>query len=196
LDQARIKGLFDELGNVDRIETLLSLPPSDFSGSRSLFYFTPDYKVAVHYAGYAKRRGNAESVVIVSFKIPNSAIESLTAPDIQRIYWPNDEWKELIWRSCTNAQLPRHLRKYRNALLVIGTISKKPNSAYYAMASWQDVTEECLLRLPTTTNVQYVISGEEEGREFLLEHGARDLKVQPFIRSEFERLLAIDFFCG
>ncbi|KAH8587758.1 hypothetical protein B0O99DRAFT_665269 [Bisporella sp. PMI_857] len=180
IDQGRIAGLFDETGTLDRISTLLSSAPSDFSGTRSLFYFTPDHHVAVHYAAYAKRRANYESVVIVCLRIPNAAIESLSGPDIQRIYWPSNEWKELVWRCRTVTPLPLYLRKYRQAILVIGTVSRKPDSIYYAMDSWQQVTETCLLQVgPSGQNnptVQYVFSGEEEGCEFLIENGARNIK--------------------
>ncbi len=194
LDQGRIAGLFDEAGTLDRISTLLSSAPSDFSGTRSLFYFTPDHKVAVYYAAYAKRRANCESVVIVCLRIPNAAIESLSAPYIQRIHWPSNEWKELIWRCRTVRSLPSYLRKYRQAVLVIGTVSRKPDSIYHAMNSWDQVTETCLLRVgPSGQNnpaVQYVFSGEEEGCEFLIENGARNIKVFPFPQSELETWLA------
>ena len=194
LDQARIAGLFDKRGVLNRIGTLLSNPPTDFSGTRSLFYFTPDYRVAEYYAAYAKRRANCESVVIVSLPIPNAAIESLSASDIQRIYWPSPEWKELVWRCRTRRSLPPHLRKYRQALFVIGTTSKKPDYVYYEMRSSEEVTEDCLLRVGTSGQsnpaVQYVFSGEEEGQEFLVEHCAQNIKVFPYRQSELQGWLA------
>jgi hypothetical protein len=194
LDQGRIAGLFDEAGILDRISTLLSSAPSDFSGTRSLFYFTPDHQVAVYYAAYAKRRANCESVVIVCLRIPNAAIESLSARDIQRIYWPSNEWKGLIWRCRTVKSLPSYLRKYRQAILVIGTVSGKPDSIYHAMNSWQQATETCLLRVgPSGQNnstVQYAFSGEEEGCEFLIENGARNIKIFSYPPSELETWLA------
>jgi hypothetical protein len=193
IDQGRIAGLFDETGTLDRIETLLSSAPSDFSGTRSLFYFTPDYQVAQYYAAYAKRRANCESVVIVCLHIPNTAIESLLPPEIQYIYWPSSEWKELVWRCRTQQSLPSYLRKYRQAVLMIGTTSRKPDLVYYAMGSWEAVTEDCLLRVGSNQNspaVQYVFSGEEEGREFLVEHGARNIKVFPYPQFELEAWLA------
>jgi hypothetical protein len=193
MDQGRIAGLFDETGTLDRIETLLSSAPSDFSGTRSLFYFTPDYQVAQYYAAYAKRRANCESVVIVCLHIPNTAIESLLPPEIQYIYWPSSEWKELVWRCRTQQSLPSYLRKYRQAVLMIGTTSRKPDLVYYAMGSWEAVTEDCLLRVGSNQNspaVQYVFSGEEEGREFLVEQGARNIKVFPYPQFELEAWLA------
>jgi hypothetical protein len=193
LDQGRIAGLFGKTGALDRIGTLLSAVPSDFGGARSLFYFTPDYKVAQYYASYAKRRAKCESVVIVCLRIPNAAIESLSAPKIQYIYWPSSEWKELIWRCRTQQPLPSHLRKYKQAVLVIGTTSRRPHLVYHAMESWEAVTEDCLVRVGSGQNnpaVQYAFSGEEEGFEFLVEHGARNIKVFPYPQSELEAWLA------
>ncbi|KAJ9193586.1 hypothetical protein DTO164E3_7842 [Paecilomyces variotii] len=194
LDQGRIAGLFDEAGTLDRISTLLSSAPSDLSGTRSLFYFTPDHHVAEYHAAYAKRRANCESIVIVCLRIPNAAIESLSASDVQCIYWPSNEWKELIWLCRTVKSLPLHLRKYRQAILVIGTVSRKPDSVYHAMNSWQQVTETCLFRVgpPGQKNltIQYVFSGEEDGCQFLIENGARNMKIFPYPQSELEAWLA------
>jgi hypothetical protein len=194
LDQGRIAGLFDETGTLSRIETLLSSPPSDFSGTRSLFYFTPDYQVAQYYAAYAKRRANCESVVIVCLSIANAAIERLSGTEVQRLYWPSPEWKELVWRSRTKQTLPSRLRKYRLATLLIGTISRKPDLVYQAMESWGEVTDSCLLRVGSSgqgkPSVQYVFSGEEEGRELLVNEGARNIKVFPYPESELEAWLA------
>ena len=75
IDQARIVRLFDEHGDVAHFQSLQSQAPTDFAGNRSRYYFTPDYKVAQYYAGYAKRRVSCESVVIVTLRIPNAAIE-------------------------------------------------------------------------------------------------------------------------
>ncbi|PNY23805.1 Uncharacterized protein TCAP_06253 [Tolypocladium capitatum] len=195
IDQGRITGLFDEAGALD-IGTLLSSAPSDFSGTRSLFYFTLDYEVAEYYAAFAKRRAECESVVIVCLRIPNTALESLSAPEIQRIYWPSSEWKELVWRCRTNEPIPLRLRKYRQAVLTIGSISRKPNYTYRTIRSFEEVTERSLLEVRRSGRnvpaIQYVFSGQEEGREFLVEHGVRDLKVFPFPQSELEAWLASD----
>lgn len=194
LDQGRIAGLFNEAGRSDRIGVLLSTAPSDFSASQSLYYFTPDRKVAEYYAAYAKRRANCESVVILCLRIPDAAIESLSPPDIQRLHWPSTEWKELIWHSRTQKQpLPSHLRKYREALLVIGTASKKPGATYYALQSWEGLTDRYLLRVGGQSEpaIQYVFSSEEDGgHEFLVEHGGQDIKVFPYPQSELETWLA------
>jgi hypothetical protein len=150
--------------------------------------------VAEYYAAFAKRRANCESVVIVCLHIPNAAIENIPAPDIQHVHWPSDEWKELVWRCRTGRSLPLHLRKYRQALLVIGTVARKPDRAYYAMNSCQQVTEKCVLRIGASDQndpaIQYAFSGEEAGCEFLMENGARNIKVFPYPVSELHVWLA------
>ncbi|KAK3943324.1 hypothetical protein QBC46DRAFT_420745 [Diplogelasinospora grovesii] len=170
-NQAHIAGLFDE--------------PSDFSGFHGRFYFTPDYQVAEYHAYWAKKRiGQLGTVAIVRLCIPNTARESLSAPDIQKIFWPSPEWKELVWRSRTQRQLPSRLEKYEEAVLVVGTTSRKPHSFYRAIKSWDEVTEKCVLRAGTSVqghpSVQYVFSGGKKGRDFLVKNGAQNIRVFPY----------------
>ncbi|KAK0623970.1 hypothetical protein B0T14DRAFT_517332 [Immersiella caudata] len=194
MDQARTNGLFDEAGALSNISTLLSPTPSDFSSARALFYFTPDIKVAEHYASYAKRRAQCESVVILCLCIPNAAIEALSEPDIRRLYWPSDDWKNLVWCCRTRQKLPTRLRSYRNALLIIGTISRRPDSVYHALGSWEDVTERFLLKVGANGGgamaTQYVVTGEDEGCEWLEENGARNIKVFPYTSIDLGSWLA------
>ncbi|KAL8313232.1 hypothetical protein RB593_007429 [Gaeumannomyces tritici] len=124
MDQARIAGLFDNAGVLDNIGALLSSPPSDFGATRGLLYFASDYKAAEYYAAYAKRRANCESVVMVCVSLPNETIDNMEAPELQRLFWPTPQWKQLVWHSKTGKALPKPLRKYRDALLIVGTISK------------------------------------------------------------------------
>lgn len=190
IDQGRITGLMDEQGRLSRIEALLSSAPTDFGGRKSLFYFTPDFEVAKYYAAYAKRRANVESVVMIRIEIPNHAIENMDDGEIQRIYWPNPEWKKLIWHCRTRQLLPKLLRKYQTATLIIGTISRKPSSAYYEIQSWEQVSESCVLKIDGPNGcraaIQYVFSGEEEGEDFLITQAANSLAVFPFSGSELQ----------
>lgn len=194
MDRGRTNGLFNDAGALSNIRVLMSHPPSDFSSSRSLFYFTPDIRVAEFYASYAKRRAAYESVVMIRLRIPNAAIESLSEPDIQRLYWPSNDWKELVWRCRTSQILPSRLRRYRNALLIIGTISRKPDARYHALSTWEDITERYLLKVGANrdrgTTVQYVFSGEDEGCEWLKENGARDIRVFPYPSAQLRLWLA------
>jgi len=147
IDQGRIRGLFDESGNLADISKLESERPTDFSPLLPLYYFSPDIKVAEHYASYAKNRSISESIVIVCLTIPNSAIESLQKPDIHQLFFPDPEWKELVWRSHRRMKLPTHLGLYQQAILVIGTISKGPHRMFVNLNSSQEVTEKHVLRV-------------------------------------------------
>ncbi|EJT79377.1 hypothetical protein GGTG_04461 [Gaeumannomyces tritici R3-111a-1] len=179
MDQARMAGLFDNAGVLDNISTLLSSQPSDFSATRGLLYFASDYKVAEYYAAYAKHRANCESVVMICVSLPKETIDNMEAPELQRLFWPTPQWKQLVWRSKTGKRLPKPLRKYRDALLIIGTISKGAARMFENMQSWEDMTGDCILRVgpPNRRNpaVQYVFSGDEEGQEFLLDNGKFDV---------------------
>jgi hypothetical protein len=189
MDKARINNLWDDNTNVVHLPALATQPPSDFSGTRTMYYFTPDYKVAECYAAYAKRRGKCESVVIISISIPNAAIERLESTEIQRLYWPSPEWKELVWLSRRSNPVPRHLRKYRQAMLVIGNTAKCPDVMYGKLDTWEAVREKHLLKVngPAVFGaVQYVFSGEEDGIDWLMEHGARNLKAWPMTSQELE----------
>jgi len=192
LDKGRIHGLFDNTGTVSNLTKLASQPPTDFSGRSTCFYFTPDYAIAKRYAEYAKGRAACESVVLVCFRIRNAAIESLSnTVAFQRVYWPSPEWKQVIWYCRTGKPFPSHLSKYRDALLMIGTISTKPNSTYDRLASWEQVSERHVLMQPSDQQqqqqqqprpgVQYVFSGSAEGEAYLLKSGLQEsIKVFPF----------------
>jgi len=184
IDRARISRLFDEAGAVPHLEALLSLWPTDFSGTRATFCFTPDYEVAELHAAYAKHRSSCESIVILRLPIPSASIESLSPPEIQRLYWPSDEWKELVW--CSRGL---HLRRYHESLLIIGTISREPDSQYRGLNCWEDITQHVLHVRMESPATQYVFSGEEEGDDFLMENGARDMEVFRYSRSELEEWL-------
>lgn len=193
IDQTRIARLLDQSGAVSRIETLLTSAPSDFSGTRSHFYFTSDYAISTYHAAYDKSRAPCEPIVIVCLRIPNAAIETLSPPDIQRISFPSNEWKELVWRKRTRRPFPPHLKKYREAALVIGTMAYKADLVYDRMKTWEEVTEENVFRVGKAGQengvIQYVFSGEEEGHEFLNQH-ARGVKVFAYPAAAREGFLA------
>ncbi|KAK4032093.1 hypothetical protein C8A01DRAFT_20795 [Parachaetomium inaequale] len=193
MDKARVTGLLDETGALSgSITKLLSTPPADFSSRWQDFYFTPSYQVAERYAIYAKRRVTCESVVIVCFCIKNAAVDALGDAEIQRVYWPSGEWKQLIWYCQRNEALPSSLIKYRKATLVIGTISRKPSHAYHQLESWEHISGNHVLMVGAAgqeqlAGVQYVFSGREDGENFLLENGLREsIKVFPLLSRELE----------
>ncbi|XDG05473.1 hypothetical protein ABKA04_005088 [Annulohypoxylon sp. FPYF3050] len=180
-DQGQIAGLFNKKGEVQRVEKLLSRPPLDFHGNRALFCFTPDYNMAKYYAAYAKRRANCESVVIVCISISKEAIDNLDESKVKRLYWPNPEWKEVVWRSKSSKAFTETLEAYEDALLIIGTTAKGPVRVFENMKTWEDVTDSCVLRDGFSNqgdpSEQYAFTSKREAREFLSQHGEFEVYV-------------------
>ncbi|KAL2415602.1 hypothetical protein ABEF95_000566 [Exophiala dermatitidis] len=106
ISKTRLQGLLDEDGNLSDITALLSPPPTDFLGRESGYYFTVEREVAVRYASYAKRRDGNGSNVILSVKLPNAAVESLPEGQLQKTYFPSEDWQRLIFQSRRRQRLP------------------------------------------------------------------------------------------
>lgn len=191
LDQARIRDLFDDNGNIARMRTLVSTPPTVFAKMTSSFYFAVDREVAVRYACWAKRRDTCQSAVVIHIAIPNSAIESLPATgDIQKAYWPTEEWKSLVWHCRRTERFSSDLHKFNKATLIIGTISTQPNHVYDRMDSPAEIQEKHVLKKKDgRPAVQYVFRGDE-GQGFLEDlcngTGTRNLVVYSLTTKEFE----------
>jgi hypothetical protein len=90
-----------------------------------------------------------------------------------------------VWH-CRNAKkLPSQLRKYKQALLIIGTIAKKPNRVYNDMDTFAQINERCVLKTKDGLNaVQYVFH-DDEGHEFLEELAPGSVTVHPVSATEF-----------
>ncbi|KAJ9130489.1 hypothetical protein NKR19_g9879 [Coniochaeta hoffmannii] len=161
LSQWRIRDLFDQNNRV--------IPAP--------FYFAIDRYMALYYANYAKHRDGVGSVVIIHIAIPNSATERLDATERQTLYWPDPNWREVVWNSRRGDALPRRLSRFAVATLIIGTVASKPQSVYNRLDSPDLITERFVLKNRDGRNaVQYVFL-EREGEEFLKEHGCRALTV-------------------
>ncbi|KAK0715474.1 hypothetical protein B0H67DRAFT_537883 [Lasiosphaeris hirsuta] len=186
ISQLYLDGLFDSNGNVVGISRLVSLPQTDFCRGPA-FYFVVDRDIAVYYANYAKRRANYSSAVLVRIAIPNPAIEGMSSTERLTVYWPSEEWKELVFRSRRFNPYPSHLRKYKQATLIIGSIAGKPTPLFVNMDSPSQITEPMVLKNAAGQHaVQYVWPLEPAGEDFLLEHGAPHLKVYHLTREENE----------
>ncbi|OBT63587.1 hypothetical protein VE03_07318 [Pseudogymnoascus sp. 23342-1-I1] len=198
IDLAQTTNLLTQSNTLSNISPLLSPPPSDFSGgTRSSFHFPPSHDLAIHNAAYAKSRSPRSRIAILRLLIPSAAIESLAASDIQTVLWPSNEWRELVWRSRMRKPLPRYLRKYREATLVVGTVAWGGGLVCQGMETWEEVGGgwggECAEGGGGGGEedgvVQYVFSGEEEGREFLTEN-VEGAEVVPFSEAALEEFFA------
>jgi hypothetical protein len=127
---------------------------------------------------------------MVCLSIPRQTVDELETPHIQRLYWPTVQWKQLVWLSKTTRPLPRTLQKYRDALLIIGTVSKGAERMFENMLTWEEMSDACVLCVPPSNPnpaLQYSFSGEEEGSEFLTEHA--NVEVFPFPEPDIQALL-------
>lgn len=185
LDQARLNGFFDDSGAIVAWQEMLSSPPTDFLGRQTGFYFTVQRDIAECYACYAKRRDEVQSVVIVQVIVPNHKIECLSTTQLQKSYWPSEEWKSLVWHCRNEKKFPSQLRKYKQALLMIGTIAKKPNRVFKKMDTFAQIDETCVLKTKDGLDgVQYVFH-DDEGQEFLEDLAPGGVTVHPVSGMEF-----------
>ncbi|KAL7911866.1 hypothetical protein GGI35DRAFT_491960 [Trichoderma velutinum] len=184
VEKARLKRLFDSNGNLDNIRMLSSRPPTDFDGKVSAYCFAVDRDVAIQYAAFSKRRSDRSSVVIVHATFESSTIESLSEEKIQRIYWPSEEWKRLVFFSRNGKKLPSDLGKFKQASLIIGTAAARPSLAYANMKCYTEITGDMVLKNAAGHEaVQYVFL-DDEGEE-LLEKA--ELKVFPITTTEIDQ---------
>jgi hypothetical protein len=99
--------------------------------------------------------------------------------------WPSAEWKRLVGASRNGNKTPKELRKYADATLVIGTISRKPSLEYSQLPSWTSVTENFVLKMKqqdgqVVNAVQYVFG--DDGEEFLMNNA----KIRVFLYTKYE----------
>jgi hypothetical protein len=187
IDQARLDGFFNDSGEIVNWSKLFSAPPTDFLRTEAGFYFAVDRDIAVRYACWAKRRDGVSSVVVIHLIVPNQMVESLSDTQLQKAYWPSSEWKNLIWHCRTMHRFPTELRKFKQADLIIGTVSSKPNKVYHRMDSPEEIHDRCVLKTEEGRNaVQYVFCGDE-GQELLERLRSEALSVHPVSTAEFVR---------
>jgi hypothetical protein len=185
LDQARLNGFFNDSGDIVAWQQLISQPPTDFLGREAGFYFAVHRDIAEYYACYAKRRDGVSSVIVIHLTIPSHKIESLSTTQLQKTYWPSEEWKNLIWHCRTARRLPTELRKFKQACLIIGTISKKPNMLYDRMNSPEQIDERCVLKTKEGRDAVKYVFHDDEGQEFLEQQTPGSLSVHPVSTAEF-----------
>lgn len=187
VDQGRTNRLFDNQGNLDHIPVLDSIPETDFSRSRTMYYFTNSFEVARRNAAWIKRRANGGSVVVIRIAVRNIVIENMPPGKVQRVFWPSPEWKELVWWCYNRKQIykSKELVKYNDAALIIGTIANKPKNYYYNYSSSAQLTEDCLLKAVDQA-VQFAFSSEEDGESLLFEQAKNTIKLFSFTEADLE----------
>ncbi|KAK3945749.1 hypothetical protein QBC46DRAFT_455040 [Diplogelasinospora grovesii] len=203
VDRGRIPGLLDdETDALARVETLLTEPPSDFSGTRALYYFIDSREVAEYQAAYAKRRANCgESIAIVCLHLPEAAMDGLALRPCDVVCLGrttvNVMWQDLVRRCRTQRPLLSDLRRtQRAAVLVMGAVSRMEEEDWHTaddISARPDVHRKSWLHAGIAGEssiseiTQYAFSGDEEGgRDFLVEHCAQSFRLSPFTQPQFE----------
>jgi hypothetical protein len=125
-------------------------------------------------------------LTVIHLAIPNSAIESLSATELVRAYWPSEDWKKLVFHCRIAKRLPAELRKFKDAALIIGTIASKPNFVYEKMKSSDEIVEKMVLKTQDGRNAAQYVFSLDDGEEFLEDHGVGRLRVFPITGLEYE----------
>ncbi|KAM7214980.1 hypothetical protein V8F06_009657 [Rhypophila decipiens] len=209
VDQASLDQMFDKDGNLDNIDMLLTPPSSDFGRGTSMFIFTPNVHLAEYHARYAKLRAGVHSVVIVAVRIASSAIESLPDSYTRDFHWPSPEWKQIVHSDrCHYVKLP-FVRDYKdNAMVVFGSIARKPKAALRRLECPDQMTEEFVVRMgpdgrpgsgPPAIQVVFNLDWKdpedpdeyENARQWLEDNtsGGRDIRAYPYPQAELDSYL-------
>ncbi|KAI0882819.1 uncharacterized protein GGS22DRAFT_195545 [Annulohypoxylon maeteangense] len=189
IDRGRAEGLLNDVtGEVINIHPLISNSLTGFKSNiqGSALYFTAQHDVAVSYACYIKHRDNISGIIIVNIKMPLYAIRLLPKQRLQEIYWPSSQWKTLVYNLRRNKGLPSEVGKsLSSALLIMATISTKPNQAYRKLTSPEQVTKECCLKDEKgEPAIQYVFRGEK-GVDFIDRHTVGGKTAHGLTNSEY-----------
>ncbi|KAG5923203.1 hypothetical protein E4U42_005019 [Claviceps africana] len=163
---------------------------SDFVPRNNVgIFFSVDREIAVLYALYAKRRHKDHSACLVQIRVPNSAIESLSHEQLQRIYWDptgNDKtWEKVVFNCRQRTTLPREFRsRFSQAILLIGTIARRPNHFYQRLDSYEQITpNEVMRNADGRPAVQYVWC-HQEGSYFVEDFCLEGPQTFPVSRQE------------
>ncbi|KAL4726680.1 hypothetical protein ACLX1H_005568 [Fusarium chlamydosporum] len=178
--------LLDAQGHFQNLQYLKAPLPNDFSGCKMMLCFTTSLQAAQTHASYLKRRGGScHQPSIVRFCIPDIAVQNLHT-QLAHCYFPGDDWRKLVWISRAS-QLYREPGRLSDLILIIGHVASKPDKAFHDLESWEEITEDYVLKLGNDgreADVQYAFRGNDDGWEFLNTH-ATDIKVWSYPTREY-----------
>jgi len=183
--------IFDEQGKVigDRIGELQTTRPGDFNSTKNAVYMAINFEVARKYAFWCKKRDPSSAVSVLRVEIPNATIESLSGEERFGLYWPSEEWKQLIWTCRRRQSLRNQLAKYARATLVIGTICAKPNDVIANLASSDNITQRMIFTKEDGGNAVQFAFIDDQGLEFLAACGIKYV-AHPMSRRDVQELEA------
>lgn len=121
-------------------------PPTDFSGQKAMWYFTPQVEGAQFYLRYLDEIANHLGVCLVRIEVPNSILE---ARDRMGLYYPSNEFKQVVFFSrrgyALEGRVADNIAASRD---FIGHTSRCSHKAYGQMQSWEEIDENNMVVLP------------------------------------------------
>ncbi|EME38701.1 hypothetical protein DOTSEDRAFT_28919 [Dothistroma septosporum NZE10] len=144
------------------IDSMQDPPATDFSGRRSVQYWTPDLDGAKIYANYSKQIASPAGVALVRIEVPRDVL-----PKPLFLRYPNENWQRLIFCSRRGKDPePRELsRQIAKASLLVGDTCSRFNSVYQGMSSWTEVKEKHTMKLPDGEIMTQYVFGHIMGDE-------------------------------
>jgi hypothetical protein len=141
IDENRIAWAVED--QVSTFRSLISTSPSDFAGTKGVFYFTQHKDTATKYGQFTARRRKLENqrFAIVRLTMPNQVLQSFNP-----YFVSGDEWKKVIFLSRRGISLDdqghRHpeLRHLDAKPCLFGAIAKGTNEPFVVMNAWTDIS--------------------------------------------------------
>ena len=150
LDVARTDGLLKSNGELDDLQTILSLPPGDFNGTSSVWYFNVSRDIAEMYAAWAMARieKQAGNVCLVAVQVPQALINDMKSYEL---YFSSDEWKRVVYAGRRGRALDQDLVHLENSDLLTGHICTNSSKAIAKLKDWREIGDDNVLRHPNST---------------------------------------------
>ncbi len=120
----KAKSFYDQVTQTISLQAIAT-SPGDFSGDRSVTYWTTQKETADRYAQWCKRKMEVSVIAIIQVAVPNTFIESLT---VEYLWFgdsekPTNTWKILVWHGRKGLSLPKEIRYLEQRDLLIGHIA-------------------------------------------------------------------------
>lgn len=186
----RLLKAFNEQGKITygTLGSLQSQSPGDFHSGQLALYLALDFDIAAKYAFWAKKRDSSLAVSILRLEMPNAAIEALDETEKRTVYWPSQEWKDLVWICRRDDKFPKQLTKFQKPTVIIGSICGKPDEVITSLSSSDLIKNSMVLqRKDGGKAVQYAFM-HIQGRHFVADHGVDKCSCHAVTRGQLDEL--------
>lgn len=149
--------LLDSEGRLSHMSHLWKQRTIVFHQGGSVIYLGTSLETAQLHASYLRRLSNGldTNVVIVQLPIPEIALHKTGVP----VYFPSDDWKKLVWYCQTDGEdteLRDEVIRLCRAPVMVGNLTSRPKEALSDLGSWEDFTEEHVLKLDGNADGDYI----------------------------------------